>query len=169
MKKIYATKEEWYAVRNARRREKYATDPAYRDKWKSRDKSKQSARKRVRLATDPAYRERIRLIKKHYYAKHGHVVNARRSEKLFLDRIAVVNVLTNGEGTCRWCGQGDVDVLCIDHINDDGAHHRKNIGTDTLTAWIIKNDYPPGFQVLCANCNLKKEVMRRRNSRKVTR
>lgn len=67
-------------------------------------------------------------------------------------------------------GQGDIDVLCLDHINDDGAAHRKETaqGTRWQTAykWIIKNDYPPNVQVLCYNCNMKKEVVRRRNSRK---
>lgn len=85
-------------------------------------------------------------------------------------KIAVMNVYTNGEQTCRHCGQGDIDVLCLDHINDDGAAHRKETaqGTRWQTAykWIIKNDYPPNVQVLCYNCNMKKEVVRRRNSRK---
>jgi hypothetical protein len=32
-----------------------------------------------------------------------------------------------------------------------------------LYYWLCKHDYPAGFQVLCANCNLKKEMLRRRN------
>lgn len=79
---------------------------------------------------------------------------------------AVINVLTNGEGTCRWCGQGDQDVLTVDHINDDGAEHRRKIDGRKTYSWLADNDYPPGFQVLCFNCNVKKEVMRRRSLRK---
>ena len=49
---------------------------------------------------------------------------ADENEKL---KTAVVNVLTNGEGTCRHCGQGDIDMLCIDHVEDDGKQHRQVI------------------------------------------
>jgi hypothetical protein len=77
---------------------------------------------------------------------------------------AVINVLTNGEGTCRWCGQGDQDVLTIDHIDNNGKEHRRTVrGGASICRWIVANDYPPGFQVLCFNCNVKKEVLRRRS------
>ena len=81
-------------------------------------------------------------------------------------KTAIVNMYTNGEATCRKCGQGDMDVLCVDHISHGGTKHRKEIGafnnSSSFYCWIIKNDYPPGFQILCANCNIKKEVERRR-------
>ena len=83
-----------------------------------------------------------------------------RREQQEEDKLAVINVLTNGEGTCRWCGQGDIDVLCVDHINDDGgARYRGNIYKSLIT-----HDYAGSecLQVLCASCNLKKEVERRR-------
>ncbi len=88
--------------------------------------------------------------------------NANRRE---LWKIAAVNVLTNGEGSCRHCGQCDIDVLTFDHIENNGKEHRKEVPTSMFLYWLIKNDYPPGFQVLCANCNLKKEVTRRRQAR----
>ncbi len=37
-------------------------------------------------------------------------------------------------------------------IENNGAEHRKEIGT-SLYKWLKKNGFPPGFQVLCANCN----------------
>lgn len=59
---------------------------------------------------------------------------------------------------CAHCGVTDMDVLCIDHINNDGSKHRKTIGAEGFSFyyWLKRNDYPKGFQVLCANCNLKK-------------
>jgi len=78
-------------------------------------------------------------------------------------KLAAINVLTNGEGTCRCCGQGDIDVLTIDHINDDGAKHRQeHPSSGRIYNWLVSQEYPPGFQVLCMNCNVKKEVLRRR-------
>ena len=108
-----------------------------------------------------------------YYRKHRATILANekryrypvRQAKRLQDKIAVVNVLTNGQGTCQWCGQGDIDVLTIDHINDDGASHRRlhtGKGGSKFYSWIINEDYPSGFQVLCCNCNMKKEVERRR-------
>ena len=77
-------------------------------------------------------------------------------------KLAVINVLTNGEGTCRWCGQGDIDVLCLDHINDNGK--RSTIRRSNPYTALITRNYADAelFQVLCASCNLKKEVLRRR-------
>ena len=77
-------------------------------------------------------------------------------------KIAVMNVLTDGEGTCRWCGQGDIDVLCLDHINDDGGQRPR--GGGKLYARLIRQGYlgAEGLQVLCASCNMKKEIVRRR-------
>lgn len=83
------------------------------------------------------------------------------SEQYFSDKEAAINVYTNGEATCRRCGQGDIDVLCLDHINDDGAEHRRSVGK-SIYSWAQRNDYPPIFQVLCYNCNMKKEMLRRR-------
>lgn len=71
---------------------------------------------------------------------------------------AVVNIYTNGEATCRWCGQGDLDVLTVDHIANDGAKHRKTITTGALYRWLRNNGYPSGFQILCFNCNVKKRM-----------
>ena len=77
---------------------------------------------------------------------------------------AVMNVYTNGEQSCRHCGQCDLDVLCLDHINNDGKAHRTKVKQDSIYGWVVRNDYPVGFQVLCFNCNMKKEITRRREA-----
>ena len=49
--------------------------------------------------------------------------------------------------------------MTIDHINDDGAKHRKkeNLSTGTkMYRWLENNDYPKDFQVACFNCNAAK-------------
>ena len=84
-----------------------------------------------------------------------------RREQLEANKLAVINVLTNGEGTCRWCGQGDIDVLCLDHIHDDGGgrYHSRNIYNSLISHHYADSER---LQVLCASCNMKKEVERRR-------
>lgn len=66
-----------------------------------------------------------------------------------------------GGTVCSVCGFDDIDCLQIDHIKNDGAEHRRQngitAGSNTYN-WLRRNNYPTGFQVLCANCNLKKRI-----------
>lgn len=58
-----------------------------------------------------------------------------------------------GRNTCACCGEAVYGFLTIDHINNDGAAHRKAIGTN-LYSHLVARGFPEGFQVLCFNCNL---------------
>jgi len=87
-----------------------------------------------------------------------------------------IQVLTHyGKGgrlCCRWrnCQIDDIDMLTIDHVNDDGARHREEIsngryrngGGTGIYPWLIRNNFPPGFQTLCQNHQWKKEIQRRK-------
>lgn len=69
-------------------------------------------------------------------------------------------VLTHYGGNppkCACCGESHYEFLSIDHINNDGKQHRKQVGIGMrMYYWLRKNNYPKGFQVLCFNCNLAK-------------
>jgi hypothetical protein len=57
---------------------------------------------------------------------------------------------------CRCCGETHKLFLDLDHINNDGAKHRRDnnlTAGNQLYIWLRTNNYPPGFQVLCSNCN----------------
>jgi hypothetical protein len=41
----------------------------------------------------------------------------------------------------------------IDHKNNDGYAHRKVVRGSSFYAWLKRNNYPKGFQILCHNCN----------------
>lgn len=58
-------------------------------------------------------------------------------------------------GKCACCGEPHTDVLTIDHMNNDGAQHRREIGAGSaLYSWLRKQGFPQdGFQLLCFNCN----------------
>jgi hypothetical protein len=62
-------------------------------------------------------------------------------------------------GICP-CGESRPEVLEIDHINDGGQDHRREIapkhGRVYMPAWLKKNNYPPGYQILCRLCHDKK-------------
>lgn len=59
-------------------------------------------------------------------------------------------------GRCACCGETQFRFLAIDHINGGGSRQRKAIPGHDMGAWLKKNSYPFGFQVLCHNCNQAK-------------
>ena len=81
-----------------------------------------------------------------------------------------IRVLTHygkrGTLMCCWrsCGISDVDCLSLDHVANDGAPHRKTTGGGGVAAfrWAERAGFPSGFQTLCFNHQMKKELSRRR-------
>jgi aminoglycoside phosphotransferase len=69
-----------------------------------------------------------------------------------------VKVLMGYGGVCVCCKERDLHFLTIDHIIGGGSAHRRELGgTSSLYQWLIDNNFPPGFQVLCMNCNSAKQ------------
>jgi hypothetical protein len=60
-----------------------------------------------------------------------------------------------GGAKCACCGETTYEFLCIDHINGGGNAHRRTIVTagKNIYLYLKRNNYPPGYQVLCYNCN----------------
>lgn len=57
---------------------------------------------------------------------------------------------------CQCCGETERAFLSLDHINNDGSKHKREEKLQTgeqMHRWIIRNGFPPMFQVLCMNCN----------------
>ncbi len=67
-----------------------------------------------------------------------------------------------GGSVCVGCGITDPDLLTVDHIENDGASHRKmdKLAKNNMYRWLVKNNYPEGFQILCWNCNMGKQIKR---------
>ena len=60
---------------------------------------------------------------------------------------------------CACCGT--TENLAIDHIAGNGRQHRLELFGNAnpgwrFRIWLIKNNYPPGYQVLCKRCNSSK-------------
>lgn len=64
-----------------------------------------------------------------------------------------------GGAICVCCGEDTYEFLTMDHIDGGGALHRKELGSTRgkhggdIYHWLRKNNFPPGFRVLCMNCN----------------
>lgn len=65
--------------------------------------------------------------------------------------------------SCYCCGETEPAFLCIDHVNGGGNQHKREtfghskVGGYALYRWLIRNDFPEGFQFLCFNCNCAKQ------------
>ena len=73
---------------------------------------------------------------------------------------------------CCWeeCNVTDLDMLSLDHINNDGAQHRKKLGPkvtggEKMYRIVKRNGFPEGFQTLCMNHQLKKKIEKDRSDR----
>lgn len=61
---------------------------------------------------------------------------------------------------CVNCGINDKRVLTIDHIDNNGGEHRREIKKfgQHFYFWLIQNEFPKGFQTLCFNCQWLKRL-----------
>ena len=62
--------------------------------------------------------------------------------------------------SCACCG-ASAD-LCIDHVDGNGGQHRlelygsRDVAGVRFWAWLIRQNFPPGYQVLCRSCGSSK-------------
>ncbi len=65
-------------------------------------------------------------------------------------------VINSLGGECYCCGDKEFHRLTIDHVNNDGAEHRKKLGGDLIKMLndIIRQNYPRDkYRVACITCN----------------
>jgi len=110
-----------------------------RKAWKMANKDALLARAREWAAKNPEVN------------RASHVDERRRMRKEVFDHYG---------GKCVCCGESNQWFFTIDHVNNDGADHRRVLGRNMLGhkfyRWLRRNGYPEGFQVLCFNCNCAK-------------
>ncbi len=77
-----------------------------------------------------------------------------------LDLSIKLQILKAYGNKCTCCGEGEVDFLAIDHINNDGYKNRRQGRTGGISFYrqVIKNKFPSDLQILCHNCNWSKHV-----------
>ena len=70
-----------------------------------------------------------------------------------LARLDCIEYYSNGTNQCECCSENHLEFLCIDHINGGGNKHRQKIG-EYLPLHLKKQGFPPGYRILCHNCNM---------------
>jgi len=134
--------------RNARKREHYAENQLrlVREKqekyWDDPEKFKASARKSNK-------KNKIKIDRK---KKETHQELRKR----------VLESYSKGKPKCVQCGVTGIPFLNMDHIyGRKQAGHDRNTGTGKFYRDLDK-DHPPDYQVLCYNCNMIKELERKK-------
>lgn len=86
-------------------------------------------------------------------------------ERRYKYRLQVLTYYGKGKLACIKCNFSDVRALCLDHINSNNKNlirrttrGEKSLGIESYFREFIKQDFPDGYQTLCANCNLIKAV-----------
>lgn len=110
-----------------------------------------AAKRQKRYRDSDPMRERGNVYR--WRSSNRHVVNG------YMQQARDAALLAYGGFKCACCGETQKMFLALDHVNNDGANDRRNNGGSTgLYYWLKRNNYPPGFQVLCHNCNWGKYV-----------
>lgn len=116
----------------------------------------------VRERTHEFYLDnRDRLLQKEKerkLARHDEFNEAKRTHRKSLRE----KVIAQYGGRCECCGENRFEFLAIDHIEGGGKAHIKSIkGPHNFVYWLIKNNYPSGFRILCHNCNMAYGIYKR--------
>lgn len=136
---------------NARAYQKATLADARERQNRYRERHPERARGAVR-----AYQARNPDVKN----KHYKLWKGRGNLRSYYGRARLEAYEAYGGAHCACCGEKELMFLTIDHVNNDGAEHRRSLGWKrggrSMGAWLRANGFPPGFQVLCINCNFGK-------------
>lgn len=157
-KKHYDENKEKYKIYSKAYREKHKDkireiNRQYR--IKNSDKVKENAKK-YRIKN---YEKLIQQQKEYYYKVKRLNRESENKRLRELRQNQRKKIIEKYGSKCVCCGESQYEFLNIDHKNNDGAIHRKKMGgSSKIISWIIKNNYPDDFQILCFNCNLAKSI-----------
>lgn len=101
-----------------------------------------------------ANRERFNEHARQYQARPGMQEQRRQYRATVRAR-----VLEHYGTACACCG--GTERLTVDHLDGNGGEHRRefskhNLGSYRFYLWLIREGFPPGYQVLCLPCNQSK-------------
>ncbi len=70
-----------------------------------------------------------------------------------------LQVINHYGSRCSCCDESNIDLLVMDHVNGGGTKQVEELGGHhNFYRWLVRNNFPPGYQVLCWNCNDGREV-----------
>ena len=112
------------------------------------------------------------LIDKHfnnvvYHHAHSLGIRLRHKQRQLELKGQCLKHYGNDKIACVLCGFDDMRALSIDHIQGNGAEHRRLINNRRgapFYRWLKNNGYPDGYQTLCMNCQYIKRYTNGENN-----
>lgn len=102
--------------------------------------------------------EKQREWHKDWYSKHQEEQRIRSRLYHKNRRIEILNYYGKGKIECECCKERTLEFLSIDHIDGGGTEQKRKLGTRDIYSILSKikketGKYPPGYRILCHNCN----------------
>lgn len=146
---IYSKYVKKWAIKNKNRLKKYHQ--------KYYQKNKENIKRKRKLYTST---EKFKIHNLNYHRKYRTLKKYKLMVRKRLDnqkRLVYEHYSKSKNPVCKKCGFKDIRALSIDHINGKGAEHRRQVGKgNNMHRWLIKNNFPKGYQILCMNCQFIK-------------
>jgi hypothetical protein len=94
-------------------------------------------------------------------SRHGHYKEGTKADymrrynvkRFAVQKLAVMAHYSQGSNACQCCGEQNLEFLTIDHSTGDGRIHRQSLKSRDFYGWLVRQNYPEGYRVLCMNCN----------------
>jgi hypothetical protein len=148
------------AVREADRRRYAANVEAVREAARRRYAANVEARREAARRYSAANAEARREAARRY--REANPEAQREADRRYCGaiRATVLGHYSPGSPPCCACC-GTTEKLAIDHVDGNGTAHRMEIfgaqrGGVQFYRWLIAEDFPAGYQVLCMRCNASK-------------
>ena len=101
---------------------------------------------------------------KAYYLNHKQELLIKTRRKKWALKQEVLTHYGNGKCACVNCSFDDIRALSIDHIEGGGHKERLKLGKGldrggvSFYRFLRQRGYPEGYQTLCMNCQVIKQV-----------
>ena len=102
-------------------------------------------------------RERIKASRRDYEARNQERITSYQHKRRTDDNRELLELLGN---ECKCCGEAYLPALAVDHVNGDGAEHKKELRYNPSHSYFLKHlkagTLKRPIQLLCHNCNIAK-------------
>ena len=102
----------------------------------------------------------LKRLKGYYYANKSKIVKTMKEHRIKIKTAAIA--ILGDKCACPGCNETNIKFLTIDHVHNNGARHRKQIGNSSnkLHQWIVDSPHRATrvLRLLCWNCNCGRAV-----------
>lgn len=110
---------------------------------------------RKQIAQERYQEQRDSILKTSKAWKTANAAKYRSQQRAYRNqqREEIAQQVFSHYGPCSCCGEAEIKFLTVEHMNGNGAQHRRMIGKTDMWLWLYHNGFPKGYTLLCFNCN----------------